>query len=128
MPIEFSIHAAGEELKFEMRGARDDAGYVQDMLAGWSQVAQICRDQGIRRVMGINALTGRADQLGAFEIARTVSQQFLGTGVRIALVVPGGASALETNRFAETVAVNRGAQVRVFDGEAPARQWLDAQA
>jgi hypothetical protein len=124
MTVSFSITAQADHLRVEVSGARTPGRHAQEMLAGWTRVAEQCRATGLRRVLGVSAVTGIASPIEAYDVGRAGAALFIGAVDRIAYVVRGGEEALQVNRFAEDVAVNRGLTVRVFDDEEAARLWL----
>jgi len=124
MAVAFSITVQPDHLRVDFSGTRTAGQHAQEMLAAWTRVVEQCRATGVRRVLGVSALTGAASPIDAFDVARATSVLFVGAVDRIAYVVGGGGEALEVNRLAENVAVNRGLDVRVFADEESARRWL----
>ena len=124
MPFAVILTPEKDYLRAEVRGARNVGSHAQDMIAGLTEVAGRCRATGLRRVLGIVALTGPAPTIGAFEVGKALPALFTGVVDRFAFVVHGDAEALQTNRFVEDVVVNRGVRAQMFQDEDAALRWL----
>ena len=124
MPVAFSFEAKPDHLRVEVAGERVEGRYMQEMISGWSRVAEECRAKGIHRMLVINRLTGRSPSADAYQIASAVPSLFQGLSVRMAQVVIGDEGSKRVNKFAEDVAVNRGFEARMFGDEASALGWL----
>ncbi len=88
----------------------------------WSEIAVACRRTGARKLLVEAALFGTASVMDVYQLV----SELLGMGfasIKIAYVNKGTLTE-EIMRFAETVALNRGAWGRVFTEVALAEQWL----
>jgi hypothetical protein len=124
MAAAFSIQAQADYIRVEITGSREAGRYVQDMVAGWSRVAEECRARNCTRILAINRLSGAPSTTDAFEIAAAIPPMFRGIAVRLANVVVGDAESWAANQFAEDVTVNRGFNGRSFGEEGAALAWL----
>jgi hypothetical protein len=112
-----------------------DAGFVTARLAGVrrpdslieaaAEITADCRDRGIFRVLiDVREMTGQLDTLETFDVAgrgipnRTEARRL----IRSAIL--DRTENIQRIRFFETVAVNRGLTVKVFDDETDAVRWL----
>lgn len=112
-----------------------DAGFVTARLSGVrrpeallqaaAEVTTSCRERGMFRLLiDVRTMTGKLDTLETFDVAgrgipnRTEARRL----VRSAIL--DRSENIERIRFFETVAVNRGLTVKVFDDEAQAIRWL----
>jgi hypothetical protein len=124
MPLTVTLTPEKDYLRAEVRGERSVGSHARDMIAGLTEVAERCRATGLRRVLGVVALTGAAPAIDAFEIGKALPSLFTGVVDRFAFVVHDDAETLQTNRFVEDVAVNRGVRAQMFVDEDSARRWL----
>jgi len=121
-------------MDYELEINQDD-GFVTARLSGArrpdslieaaAEITADCRGWGIFRVLiDVRKMTGELDTLETFDVAgrgipnRTEARRL----VRSAIL--DRAENIHRIRFFETVAVNRGLTVKVFDGEADAVRWL----
>lgn len=112
-----------------------DPGFVTARLSGVrspeallqaaAEVTTSCRERGIFRVLiDVRTMTGKLDTLETFDVAgRGIPNQ---TEARrlVRSAILDRSENIERIRFFETVAVNRGLTVKVFDDEAEAVRWL----
>lgn len=124
MAAEFSVQAQADYIRVEITGNRVAGRYVQDMVSGWSRVADECRARNCSRVLCINRLGGTPSTADAFQIAAAIPPLFRGAALRLAQVVLGDAESRSANQFAEDVTVNRGFDARNFGDERAALAWL----
>ena len=84
------------------------------------QVADEIKARGSKKVLvDLHELTGRLSNLERYQIGEYAVGRIR---VKIAVIAPAGL----VNHLGETVAVNRGVNVRVFTEEIPAVVWLRA--
>jgi hypothetical protein len=121
MDLELTMIEKGDYVIAKLGGVRTP----ETVLAAASDAADYCRDHGFKRVLiDIREMRGGLDTLETFEVAgRNLPQQ---NGIRrltrsVILDLPEN---VERIRFFETVAVNRGLIVKVFDDERLAVEWL----
>jgi len=126
MPFGLTFSREGDVLRFEVTGVRVPGELTGEMIAVWTRVAQECRASGLRRVVGVNRLTGPVPATEVYQIGQQVPGILGGAARRLAFVVLGDREAFRANQFFENVAVNRGLEARVFDDEAKAMDWLRA--
>lgn len=90
-------------------------------LTYWEEAATTCRRLGFSKLLVIEELGVPGDILEYYEVGLRLPAIL--RGIRVALVdrTPGE---FELNRFGEDVAVNRGAEVRLFHREEEAVGWL----
>src|SRR5512145_1353567 len=86
---------------------------------------QLAREHGTRRFLADCAeLQGGHSVSDLYAIARMLEAEGLDHGSREALLLPQLTGAVEDVRFWETVCLNRGYTVRVFERMADATEWL----
>lgn len=88
------------------------------------QLAERSRIQ--RFLADCTELLGGHSILTLFDIANTLSQNPGVTTMREAVLLPKAASAADDVRFWETVCLNRGVHVRIFNDRTDALRWLNA--
>lgn len=101
-------------------GERDS---LQVSLAYWTAVAAECRARGKTRVLVIETFKEKGPLVDVYHVAAELPR--ITRGIRVAFVDRDLGDA-EENMFAETVAVNRGANGRLFGDEAAAIAWLES--
>ncbi|MCK4414976.1 MAG: STAS/SEC14 domain-containing protein [Candidatus Eisenbacteria sp.] len=117
MPCDLSVDAAGRLILVHLSGAVTD----RDIVAALEEILNIRGEQQIDRILcDQRAMESAPDTLGVLDAARTFS---LGPfrGMRLAIL---RAAMPEGPHFFETACRNRMADVRVFDDEEEAREWL----
>lgn len=95
----------------------------QNMLRFFKDVYESCAEQGIWSVLLEISFTGPSmGTTNVFEVVSKGSRD--GMKLERIAYVEAGLGDVELARFAETVAVNRGVNVRLFRDTAAARAWL----
>jgi len=88
----------------------------------FSQVTDAARAAGVHKVLyDVRKATARLSTLERFDYASRIAKQF--RGLKVAFVV--NEMVRDPNLFGETVALNRGANIRVFTVSAEAYRWLE---
>lgn len=123
MPYEVQINALGDHVRVHVSGVRIPGREVEDSVGTWKQVADVCRETGIEKILTIFEIEGRLSPIDAYDIVARTKEFGWSHAFKMALVDLNPES-LDDNVFAETVAVNRAYQIMVFDNEAEARDWL----
>jgi len=112
-----SMEKKKEYLYYTISGEYDRA----DFTSYAALILKECGKQNVHKVL-VNALNVTGTDLSIMEryiVGETVAQLFP-PSIKLAVVWPEE----DINRFAETVAVNRGVFVRVFPDIATAEHWL----
>ena len=123
MPYNVILREEQDHIRVEVSGDRNRGKEVDDAISVWSQVAQICHEKNVYRILAISKLTGRLPILAAFEIAKSPEEFGWSRSFKLAFVDLNEESR-QVNLFAETVAVNRGYWIKVFDNELDAKVWM----
>ncbi len=119
-------------LRIELRGAYLHAtvsgdNTPQDVREYLAEVREACRAAECPRVLIEENLAGVGlGFMDVFTIAASAPQGARGAVRRIAYLDVNPDHAAERMRFAESVAVNRGVNVRVFTDRGEAERWLSA--
>lgn len=117
-PYKVDFRPQERYLRADVSGPHDS---VEISLAYWREVARECRRLGFSRLLVVENLgrVGPAVEyyLVACELPAIVK------GLRVAFV-DAVAEELDSNRLGENIAVNRGADIRLFHDEEPAVAWL----
>ena len=125
MPVQLSLQPTDDYLRFEVSGTRVEGEFGVEMLKVWECVANECRIKGFTRVLGISRLTGPVPMIELYQVGEKTPQMLANAGCkRVAYVVLGGDEALNSLKFGEDVAVNRGENAKVFADEPAAVAWL----
>jgi hypothetical protein len=97
----------------------------EDVREYLAEVVERCSELGYRMVLIEENLQGR--RLGTMSVFTLVAERSARVGPllrRVAYVDVNPASDMDSMRFAETVAVNRGVNLRVFATVPDAEKWL----
>ena len=123
MPYKVNIEDKKNYLRIEISGDRSPGQEATESKAFWSQVAELCSEKNVDKILTISTLTGRLPAMQAFEIAH--SPQSFGWDWRLKVAfVDLNEESRQDNLFTETVAVNRGYRAKIFDNEEDAKAWL----
>ncbi len=127
MPYKVLIEEKQDYIRVEVSGERMPGQEERDAKQVWSEVAAICARSGKRKILAIFTLRGKLPTLAAFSLGENPEEFGLERNFRIALIDLNEESR-EMNRFAETVAHNRGFGIaKVFDNEREGAEWLIGQ-
>jgi len=96
---------------------------VEVSLAYMREIFEICREQKITRVFIEESLEGQLSPTQMFEVTSRFSEMTRGLSVRVAHY-DTHADHAQDNAFGETVARNRGVELRTFSDENSALNWL----
>jgi hypothetical protein len=104
-----------------LRGVRTP----ETLLAAAAQATAFCDERNISRILiDLRGMSGGLDTLETYDVAgRELPRQKAVRRVLRSAILDRPEN-IERIRFFETVAVNRGLNVRVFADEAPAIEWL----
>lgn len=97
----------------------------ETLMAAAAKTTAYCREHGYSRlVIDIRNMAGGLDTLETFEIAGHAIPKQTAARNLVRSVILDLTENIERIRFFETVAVNRGFNVKVFDDEERATEWL----
>ena len=123
VPYELQFEVLGDMLRVEIRGNRANGDLSRNAKAAWSRIAAVCSENNLSRILVVSHATGKYRSYDAYEINSTLEECGLRKSWRIAFVNLD-AESYEDIEFGETVAANRGFQLRVFPSEEVALAWL----
>lgn len=125
MPYDVNIAETEGVLRVEVKGERsaDTEKAIGDISSVWRRVGRECLTRHIDRVLAVFELTGPFSIVGAYRVASQPEKFEFDSKTRIAIADLDDES-FRNNKFSETVAVNRGWQIKVFDNERDALEWL----
>lgn len=87
MPCEVIIQEKQAHIRVEVSGDRTQCKEVEDAISVWSQVAQICSEKEVCRILTISILTGRLLILVAFDIAKSAGEFGWSRRFKLALLI-----------------------------------------
>jgi len=96
---------------------------AEDVKKTISQIADIRREHGLNKVLV--DCREQSSALGTMDTFQVVVKDDH-RGIRTAVLVIAGQAAEEGNKFAETVAANRGFALKVFYTKEEAMEWLNS--
>lgn len=117
------IQEQGDYLRATVSGERVEGQELDDAVGVWLQLAGLCHQKGHSRVLALVDLTGEIPPMVAYKLAES-PDRFGWSRTFKAAVVDINEVSRNSNRFTETVAVNRGYQVKIFSCEQEAIGWL----
>lgn len=123
MSYDLQFEVTDNMLVVEIRGDRAAGDLSSNAKSAWSRIAAVCDENRQSRILVISHATGRYRTYNAYEINSTLDECGIRKSWKIAFVNLDKES-YQDIEFGETVAVNRGFQLKVFPTEAAARAWL----
>ena len=123
MSYDINFAVEGEILRVEIHGNRADGDLRDNAKAAWSEAAMVCRQNNLSRILVVSHATGKYPTYSAYEINSTLEECGIQRSWRIAFVNLDKNS-FQDIKFGETVAENRGFNLKVFSSEDAARAWL----
>ena len=123
MPYQVVIQENPDHIRVKVSGQRTRGQEVRDSIDALVQVVDVCQKKGITRILMIWDIPGRLSTMSAYDLADSAPEWGWDRRLKLA-IVHLYAESLESNLFTETVAVNRGFRVKMFDDEHEARSWL----
>jgi len=101
----------------------DEAYDVNRFINMLEEIADTCKKKDIKKVLAnLKNMLGEPTFTDRFKLG-VASAKILKGGFKFAIVYKNTAS----NRFSETVAVNRGLPARITDNEEEAKRWLGVE-
>ena len=126
MSYTLSTKQEDDLLVVEIGGQRTKGELVRHASVAWTEITSLCHERGLSRLLIISRATGEYSTTNAYRINSQLSEWGVRPGWRIAFVNLDSES-LANMQFGETVAVNRGFDLKVFDNVDDARKWLSNQ-
>lgn len=123
MSYETTVQAEKDYLRVEVSGIRVPGQEAEDGIAVWTRVADVCREHKVDKILAIINLEGHLPTSVSFKIANDPYEFGWEKRFRVAVVDVNYESRL-VNYLTEAVAVNRGYDVRIFENEQSAMDWL----
>lgn len=123
MPYNCVITREADHIRVEVSGRWMPGEELGDATAVWSQVANACRETGETRILSLWDVSGHLPTMEAYNLANTPASFGWDYSFKLA-VVHLHEERFNDALFVETVAVNRGYQVKIFKDERSASQWL----
>ncbi|MBL8090708.1 MAG: hypothetical protein KF758_01855 [Anaerolineales bacterium] len=99
----------------------DGTNDVDSIITLMKEIADICKKENIKKLLAdVSNMTGEPSIIGRFQVGIAGVRIFKGMK-KIAIVY----KKVDSNRFAETVAVNRGLPSMVTHDIEKAREWIE---
>jgi len=101
----------------------DGTNDVNILMSLMEEIADVCKKENKKKLLiDLREMTGEPKFMDRFRLGITAVRVFRGLS-KVALVY----KKVESNRFAETVAVNRGLPTRITHDMDEAKRWLDIE-
>ncbi len=123
MAYKLNFQDEDEVLLVEISGEREKKELIQSAKEAWREIAGVSREKKLVKLLVLSRATGKYPALDAFLINSSLAECGVQRVWKIAFVTLDQAS-FQDVKFAETVAVNRGFNLGVFNNEDSARKWL----
>jgi hypothetical protein len=123
MPYETTFELFEHYARVEISGDRRPGHEVADGILGGQEISATCKSHGITKLLAIFKMTGRLPATEAHELYSNPDAFGWSRDIKVALVDENPDSR-EDSLFSETVAVNRAYNMRVFDEQDEALDWL----
>jgi hypothetical protein len=123
MPYETTFEPFEHYARIEISGDRRPGHEVADAIQSGREVSTHCKSHGITKLLVIFKMTGRLPAADAHEIYSNPEAFGWSRDIKVALVDENPESQ-QDSLFSETVAVNRAYDIRVFDDQDEALEWL----
>ena len=123
MPYQTIVENHGSYLCVEISGKRKPDTERDEAIATWGPVLAECRSAGLTRMLVRYRMHGRFSLMHAFDLSNNPERLGWVRSLRIAVVRIEG-TPFDELRAVETVAVNRGFPMRIFEDEENAKTWL----
>lgn len=123
MPYDLVFSEEDGILRVDATGDRTKVNTAESGRAAWRAVAKECTARGLTHVLIVSRITGRYRIADVYDVNSAIAEAGIQPGWKIAYVNLDPPSYKPT-QFGEMVAVNRFVQVKLFDNERDAREWL----
>lgn len=123
MAYSIRISKTEKYIRADVSGNWNPGSELDDALNTWSAMAKYCKVQNTNRILSVWDVRGHLPTVAAYNLIGSLGK--IGWEYRFrAAVVHLNENRLKDSLFVETVAINRGFQVKMFDNEESALRWL----
>lgn len=123
MPYDCVIQHKPDYLRVDVSGNWTKGKELEDALDVWLQVVAACRKTGLTRILSVWNVPGKLPTMAGYDLTNDPLSRGWDHQYRLA-VVHLHEERFQDALFAETVAVNRGFQIKIFRDEQSAMGWL----
>ena len=123
MAYDYKIEDRQQYIWVEISGARTPGKELEDIVPIWSEATHTCREKKNNKLLAVLKLTGKMSIIASYNVVKFADRIGWSRDLQVALV-DLGEEPDQNNLFTETVAVNRGYQLKVFRNEQDALTWL----
>ena len=123
MTYKLDFNVEGNTLRVEIFGERPKDKLTQVSKEAWVEIVKVTREKNMKKLLIVSHAIGDYPTLNALQINSSLAEYGVHRSWKIAFVNLDKKS-FEQIKFSETVAVNRGFWVSIFDNEGDARNWL----
>ncbi|HOW28895.1 MAG TPA: hypothetical protein PK876_10405 [Elusimicrobiota bacterium] len=110
-------------LRADVAGEWSPGNEAEDAKKIWTKTSDECRAKGYNKLLSVWKVPGKLPTLAAYDIGTSADTLNWEKRCKVAVVQLYRERYVDS-LFAETVALNRGIQVKVFDNEPQALEWL----
>lgn len=123
MPYDCVIQRKSDYLRADVSGKWTKGKELEDALDVWLQVVAACRETGLTHILSVWDVPGKLPTIAGYELTNDPLSLGWDQHYRLA-VVHLHEERFQDALFAETVAFNRGLQIKIFRDEQSAMAWL----
>jgi hypothetical protein len=123
MPHKLIFQKNPDHVRVEVSGESTPGKEMNEVVDILKQATEICHKEGIKRILAIFDVPGKLPSMAGFDFVELSNKFNWDTHFKLAVVYLHE-ERLISARFAETVAVNRGYMVKLFENEQEAKSWL----
>ncbi len=123
MAYDYKIEDRQQYIWVEISGVRTPGKELEDIAPIWAEAIRKCREKKTNKLLAILKLRGKMSIIASYNVVKFADHIGWSRDLRVALVELGE-EPHRNNRFTETVAVNRGYQLKVFRDEQDGLTWL----
>ena len=123
MPYGCIFQTYPDYLRVEVSGGWTPGKEGEDSVRVWGEVAETCKKEGKTRILAIWDVAGRLPPMDGYNLG--ANPERFGWDRRFKLAtVHLHEERFQDGLFVETVALNRGFRVKMFEDEEKAKSWL----
>lgn len=123
MAYDYKIEDRQQYIWVEISGVRTPGKELEDIAPIWAEAIRTCREKKTNKLLAILKLRGKMSIIASYNVVKFADRIGWSRDLRVALV-DLGEEPDRNNLFTETVAVNRGYQLKVFRDDQDGLTWL----
>jgi hypothetical protein len=123
MAYDYKIEDKQQYIRVEISGRRIPGKQLEEIIPIWSEAVQTCQEKNTLKLLAVLNLTGKVTTIDSYAVVQSADSFGWLREIQVAMVELNQEPE-QNNLFTETVAVNRGYQLKVFRNEQDGLNWL----